>query len=78
MGSGTRRHCPAASRADPVSFPLVKPVKIDKQTLTTSNKHESEPMKKLYRAWEPAGTVPDACRVNSGPFILLKPVKIDV
>jgi hypothetical protein len=59
-------------------FLWLKPVKIDKQTLTTSKKHESEPMEKLYRAREPAGIVPDACRVNSGPFILLKPVKIDV
>ena len=46
-----------------------KPARIDKQT---TNNYESSPIKKLHRAREPAGTVPDAARATPASFLLVK------
>ena len=51
------------------------PSRIDKQTLITTTNHESDPIKKLHWAREPAGTVPDASRANSASFFLVKTFK---
>ena len=52
-----------------------KPSRIDKQTLITTNNHESDPIKRLHRAREPAGTVPDASWASPDSFFLIKTFK---
>ena len=49
-----------------------KPARIDKQTVIATNNYESDPIKKLHWAWEPAGTVPDAAQATPASFLLVK------
>jgi hypothetical protein len=43
-----------------------------KQPLILSNQHDSDPINKLSRAWEPIGTVPDSCQVSPDYCFLVK------
>ena len=52
-----------------------QPSRIDKQTLITTTNHESDPIKKLHWAREPAGTVPDASWANPASFLLVRTFK---